>query len=267
MEYDARYNSLLFESENDHAAISEPEMDKATAQNVSGLNSHAGQTLWNKLNEKPILWSLIIVLLLITACLLASPILLSVNYNKMSHLLKQETEKMQEMVSNYSPISKALPELKSGYFIPSEIGHLCVLDSVLFENWNLFKRSLYFFSTSTDSWSGSRQYCQQMGADLVVINNKEEQDFLKNKCRNNYWIGLTDEGVEGTWHWIDGTPHNISTGFWCKGEPNDAKGDNHRGEDCAALWTRPPCQLEWNDENCQRSFNFICEKQIKCNSL
>ncbi|XP_043935631.1 hepatic lectin-like [Protopterus annectens] len=266
MEYDARYKNLLFASENDHGDIYETESDKATAENVSRFKSHAGQTLWKKLNKKNTLWSFIIVLMLATTCLLASTIFLSLNYKKVSQLLMKETQTNEELISNYSKMPKVEPKFKSGYFVTSDIGRVCVLDSLSLTKWKLFNMSMYFFSTTPQPWKSSRQYCQQMDADLVVINNKEEQDFLKDNSRTNYWIGLTDEGEEGAWHWADGTPHNISTGFWCKDEPNDAKGDNHMGEDCAALWTRPPCQLEWNDENCLRSFNFICEKQIKCNS-
>uniref|UniRef100_A0A8C7K6J5 C-type lectin domain-containing protein n=1 Tax=Oncorhynchus kisutch TaxID=8019 RepID=A0A8C7K6J5_ONCKI len=75
------------------------------------------------------------------------------------------------------------------------------------EGWRRFGCSCYYLSTEEKSWEESRQDCLERGADLVIINNEEEQTFINGYKSVKYaWIGLTDSVTEGTWKWVDGTP-------------------------------------------------------------
>ncbi|KPP61268.1 C-type mannose receptor 2-like [Scleropages formosus] len=72
------------------------------------------------------------------------------------------------------------------------------------EGWRNFRFRCYYISREKKSWSDSQQFCRWRGADLVIINTREEQDFIKN-FHKKVWIGLTDRDKEGSWKWVDGT--------------------------------------------------------------
>ncbi|XP_048643779.1 C-type lectin domain family 4 member A-like [Marmota marmota marmota] len=80
------------------------------------------------------------------------------------------------------------------------------------ENWKLFSSSCYFISTDAKSWKESQENCSRMEAHLVVINSKEEQDFLTQNMDKNaaYFVGLSDPEGQEHWQWVDQTPYNQS---------------------------------------------------------
>uniref|UniRef100_A0A4W4G5K5 C-type lectin domain-containing protein n=3 Tax=Electrophorus electricus TaxID=8005 RepID=A0A4W4G5K5_ELEEL len=124
------------------------------------------------------------------------------------------------------------------------------------QGWRCFSSSMYYISTVKKSWSESRQDCRVRGADMVIIDSREEQDFtemLRGDSRT--WIGLSDEDTEGVWKWVDGTV--LTTGYWEPGKPNS---NGWVEQNCAV--TGSAAGKGWNDKNCQESHFWICEKQI-----
>ncbi|KAI4901336.1 hypothetical protein NFI96_020770 [Prochilodus magdalenae] len=123
-----------------------------------------------------------------------------------------------------------------------------------------FRNSFYYTSTEKKSWNKSRQYCTDKGADLVIINSREEQDFLSKAFgHTEAWIGLTDIDREEVWRWVDGSA--LTTEFWWTGEPNNYEGD----EDCAITHysrARSAGVSTWNDYPCHLSVAGICEKRL-----
>ncbi|XP_056622876.1 secretory phospholipase A2 receptor-like [Triplophysa dalaica] len=113
----------------------------------------------------------------------------------------------------------------------------------------------YFISNEEKSWSDSRRFCKDCGADLVIINTEEEQKHISSIVEGRVWIGLSDTENEGNMTWVDNTP--LTKGFWNKGEPNNV-GD----EDCVEFMSSSEPVLDnWNDLSCSVERKWICENQ------
>uniref|UniRef100_A0A673KBE4 C-type lectin domain-containing protein n=1 Tax=Sinocyclocheilus rhinocerous TaxID=307959 RepID=A0A673KBE4_9TELE len=140
--------------------------------------------------------------------------------------------------------------------------------------WIFYQSSFYYMSNETKNWTESRRYCTEKGADLIIINNREEYDFVQNmSAAAVVYIGLTDSDVEGSWKWVyvsyrteSSTEHLMlicTFSSWASGQPN---GDNKVDEDCAVTVAVPrPVFLNlvgWHDVACNRAFQWICEKRI-----
>ncbi|KAM9450010.1 CD209 antigen-like protein C [Clarias gariepinus] len=121
-----------------------------------------------------------------------------------------------------------------------------------------FSSSFYFMFNERKNWIESRQYCREKGADLVIINSREEQEFIIEQLgdNNGTWIGLSDREREGKWKWVDGTLLTSITMYWHKEEPND-EGNN---EDCGEISTYQD-KKAWNDRPCSDKTRGICEKK------
>ncbi|XP_062385354.1 CD209 antigen-like [Sardina pilchardus] len=117
--------------------------------------------------------------------------------------------------------------------------------------WHYFEPTWYYLSKQKRNWSDSRQDCKNRGADLVVINSREEQLFIAGLAMQA-WIGLSDRDTEGVWTWVDNT--NLTETYWAIDQPN-----NYKGQDCVVIWDRTNRLETWNDEKCDRKLLWICE--------
>ncbi|XP_067285071.1 galactose-specific lectin nattectin-like [Pseudorasbora parva] len=129
------------------------------------------------------------------------------------------------------------------------------------EEWFQQKGRFYVFSTDTMDWYSSRERCQDLGGDLVIINSNKEQEFLARQIRNIsanalYWIGLTDSRTEGVWLWVDDTKNNLS--LWAMPPDDHKSADNPLGEDCVIM-NGKRTDSKWGDVFCSRKERRICE--------
>ncbi|XP_058240769.1 C-type lectin domain family 4 member M-like [Hemibagrus wyckioides] len=151
------------------------------------------------------------------------------------------TSEKDHLQTSYIKLTRERDQLKN---------KLAEIDTQAKLGWRYFNSSFYYISTSRKNWSESRQVCLNRGADLVIINSTEKEEFISLQLGSSRaWIGLSDIEEEGVWKWVDGTP--LTTAFWAVGEPNNAL-----DEDCAEIML----VLGWNDLPCSAKNYWICEK-------
>ncbi|NMO14123.1 C-type lectin domain-containing protein [Pyxidicoccus fallax] len=119
----------------------------------------------------------------------------------------------------------------------------------------------YLFVTTPKTWHVARTHCQMLGYDLVTINDRNEEDFLevqeKARGMKNVWTALNDLGSEGSFKGPQGEPASYFN--WHPGEPSNANGIEHCVTDRFHYSTTIASE-QWNDDNCDTPFPFICER-------
>ncbi|XP_062977601.1 galactose-specific lectin nattectin-like [Elgaria multicarinata webbii] len=124
--------------------------------------------------------------------------------------------------------------------------------------WLEFQQKCYNFAQIELKWADARSSCQDQGADLLVIDNEKEQDFLVYKIYgdSDTWIGLNYTETEREWKWVDGT--SVSYKNW------DISGDiplmNSDGYLTHCATAKEDVKYKWRNAMCKKRKLFICEK-------
>ena len=98
------------------------------------------------------------------------------------------------------------------------------------------------------TWTGAKSACESKGMTLAKI-TPENIASLPPLSSTQYWVGASDQAVEGQWKWTDGSA--VSGGVWNGNEPNDHGG----GEDCAVIISS---SKKMNDVSCSQQRGYIC---------
>uniref|UniRef100_A0A3B4BTZ5 C-type lectin domain-containing protein n=1 Tax=Pygocentrus nattereri TaxID=42514 RepID=A0A3B4BTZ5_PYGNA len=165
--------------------------------------------------------------------------------------LTRERDQLQTSYTNLIKEKDQLEKERDGFLKQSKETQLStqVRNTVTSQGPRYFHFSFYYISTEKKSWSESRKFCTERGADLVIINTFGSSEA---------WIGLTDTEKEGVWKWVDNS--TLTTKFWWTGEPNDYD----RNEDCAITGYRGAGSEHlstWADYPCDHPVVGICEKK------
>eukprot|EP00118_Oscarella_pearsei_P022672 m.264678 g.264678 ORF g.264678 m.264678 type:complete len:1411 (+) comp40476_c0_seq1:1691-5923(+) len=127
--------------------------------------------------------------------------------------------------------------------------------------WISSGSSCYFFvannPNSSKPYQNAMADCTKMDSHLVTITDDYENSFILSQLpgiAGNAWIGLSDES--GAYIWSDGTPYSYK--HWMRNEPNDYGGT----ENCVEIYPNKGDENggRWNDEQCQKTRGYICEK-------
>ncbi|XP_056591964.1 CD209 antigen-like protein C isoform X2 [Triplophysa dalaica] len=254
-------------------AISSPNVCKGTEDTTRNqISQHNGSdTVKNRSHRSVLVCLVVLCVLLLTAVIVLCVLIYTNNHQfhinnknitqERDQLLPEDaniTEEKKQLLTNNMKLTEERDQLLTKYskikkdrdLINEQIHKLWKILNVT-DKWLYRQPSFYFISSETKSWSESRRYCTQRGADLIIINNKEEQEFAV-KATSDYgvWIGLSDSDVEGTWNWVDGS--TLTSGFWRSGEPNGGKSEN-----CAVFYSSGGY-----DYPCDRAYKWICEINI-----
>ncbi|XP_068197121.1 collectin-12-like [Antennarius striatus] len=121
-----------------------------------------------------------------------------------------------------------------------------------------FGDSCYYFSSGSQrlNFDESNQFCVNASSHMLIINDDEEQQFVRNTIagKGYFWLGLTDKEAENVWKWVDGTVPVFKN--WKPGQPDNWTHGHEQGEDCAGLIHN----ANWNDFYCTDRIGFICER-------
>ncbi|CAI5661693.1 unnamed protein product [Oreochromis niloticus] len=123
--------------------------------------------------------------------------------------------------------------------------------------WIPFKDKCYLFYNERSpwkTWGESQKYCKGKIADLVVIDDLKEQEFLSSHITyyydkyHGYFIGL--QKIGNNWVWIDG--HNDTLSYWMN-EMSDSSGP------CVLIIPEKNATKSWVEANYVFENKFICE--------
>ncbi|XP_063321755.1 CD209 antigen-like protein E [Pelmatolapia mariae] len=167
------------------------------------------------------------------------------SHSELQNELQDTKTSLTQLQSSYDKLSKNHSQLQEEVKkLKEKIEEKCP------DRWTRFGSSCYFKSTESKTWSDSRRACQDKGADLVMINSKEEQEFVS-KFGGYSWIGLRSKQSSGgyKWEWVDGSA--LRETFWAPEYEIPSYGYYGVCCDDSGRWTQ-----SYNSA----SHTFMCEK-------
>lgn len=165
----------------------------------------------------------------------------TIKFDEMTSELKSATETAQQRADRIEQLEKQVSKLQSATSqLTSSMqsqnraisGKLEGLEESLKgagAKWIRNPRNGHYYAATPFPlpWRMAREWAQQHGGYLVVINNEAENKWLAENFDSDvqYWIGLSDEHEEGKWQWVDGSEPEYTN--WQAGEPDNYRQSQH----------------------------------------
>ncbi len=128
-----------------------------------------------------------------------------------------------------------------------------VIPETLAENTFTRNDSQYLLLDESLTWEEAQVKAQQLGGNLVTINDAAEDQWLKQTFGQDesFWMGMTDRDQEGTFRWASGEAVTYTN--WAPGEPNDWQGTQDYGR------TNFGSNQQWDDNHFYSKHRSIVE--------
>jgi hypothetical protein len=132
------------------------------------------------------------------------------------------------------------------------------------ETWFTRRGFCYHFVMKSLSWKAASDKCRQDGADLVSIQDQEENSYLiavsndlsaATPSMRRFWIGLTDQGEEGNMAWSNGDRLGFTS--WGPRQPSVHR-KKRFDENCIVINSQNVGL--WDDIACRKRHPYICKK-------
>ncbi|KAK1883605.1 Macrophage mannose receptor 1 [Dissostichus eleginoides] len=115
------------------------------------------------------------------------------------------------------------------------------LNTICPPGWQSFAGSCYWMVSNVNlltTWHDAVTKCSDLGAQLLIINNQDEQFYINGKLPDfhqveipDLWIGLSDKNQDGDFKWVDKSPITFSN--FLPGWPKNTVGT----WDCGQIFT------------------------------
>ncbi|MFK8186094.1 MAG: NF038122 family metalloprotease [Phormidesmis sp.] len=105
-----------------------------------------------------------------------------------------------------------------------------------------YNGSLYVLSQESN-WHDAQAEAELLGGNLATINDATEEAWLQQTfgTAEGFWIGLTDEAVEGQFEWVNG--EDVTYTNWAPGKPDNSRGEQHY------TYINQSGGTQWNDDS------------------
>ncbi|XP_056598468.1 macrophage mannose receptor 1b isoform X2 [Triplophysa dalaica] len=137
--------------------------------------------------------------------------------------------------------------------------------------WKKFDTKCYIMRDDLKTWKDAREYCREMGGDLVSILNRQQQAYFTTMVSNtttNFWIGFSNL-ANGRFRWTDGSTVEFTA--WARGEPETNSWPVYSWEryhfsndqKCTVLGRGSGTGFGmWVATDCNSTQGFICSRHV-----